>query len=292
MQGRKENYPVDLKTRRRFTNNHFARVMANEEEIQRKWLVYSGSSDAVFCFCCKLFPPAYQKGRAQVGEPAKLITGFRDWGHTTECLEKHERSSHHIASFEKWKELEKRILIGSTIDKTNQRILQKETQYWRNVLKRIFSVVLFLGIQNLAFQGSSEHVNTLHIGNFLKAIELLAEYDPIMQQHIERTTSKDHKLRPHYLGKRIQNEVIAIIAKLIKAYITSRVHLAKYYAIIADCTPDKSHKEQLSLIIRFIDIEEPSSTSPGSVKIREHFLGFVIAKRSTAACLLGKSSVL
>uniref|UniRef100_A0A2S2QHK7 Zinc finger MYM-type protein 1 n=1 Tax=Sipha flava TaxID=143950 RepID=A0A2S2QHK7_9HEMI len=41
---------------------------------------------------------------------------------------------------------------------------------------------------------------------------------------------------------------------------------AKYYSIMLDCTPDINHIEQLSLILRFFDIDE--------MCIKEHFIEF------------------
>jgi hypothetical protein len=41
----------------------------------------------------------------------------------------------------------------------------------------------------------------------------------------------------------------------VNSKIISCAQNAKYYFIIADCTPDISHMEQLSLTIRFVDLK-------------------------------------
>ena len=53
--------------------------------------------------------------------------------------------------------------------------------------------------------------------------------------------------------------MIAIIGTAILDEIIGRVKVAKFYAIIADETPDMSQTEQLSLLVRFVwngEVEE------------------------------------
>ena len=62
-----------------------------------------------------------------------------------------------------------------------------------------------------------------------------------------------------YTSPEIQNQMIAIIGTAILDEIIGRVKLAKFYAIIADETPDMSQTEQLSLLVRFVwngEVEE------------------------------------
>jgi len=70
--------------------------------------------------------------------------------------------------------------------------MEKERNYWREVLKRIVSTVKFLAVRGLAFRGSNEKSGSLTNGNFLGCLELLAEYDPFLATHIQRYGSSGH----------------------------------------------------------------------------------------------------
>ncbi|KAK2423848.1 zinc finger MYM-type protein [Trifolium repens] len=248
------------KTSRRFTANLYTRVLSNGEKCDRDWLVYSKELDRVFCFCCKIF-------RRGIGRGQLANEGFSDWGHVGERLKEHELGMEHINNMTTWYELRKRIQTFQTIDKTTQRLIEKEKEHWKGVLKRILSIVKFLAKHNLAFRGSNERLYQNSNGNFLGLIEMLAEFDPIVQEHVRRITCNN--IHVHFLGHNIQNELILLLASAIKNEIIRKIKQAKYFSVILDCTPDVSHQEQMSLIIRYVDVES------NSVSIEESFLGFL-----------------
>lgn len=68
--------------------------------------------------------------------------------------------------------------------------MDMEIQHWREVLKRIMSIIRLLASQCLAFRGTTEHLFQLNNGNFLKLVELLSEFDPVMEEYIRRVQCK------------------------------------------------------------------------------------------------------
>ena len=54
-----------------------------------------------------------------------------------------------------------------------------ESKYWREVLRRIIAVIVFLSKRELALRGHDKIIGSSHHGNFLGIIELLSKYDPV-----------------------------------------------------------------------------------------------------------------
>ena len=264
------DYPRDQQNRK-FSQMHYKRRLANGEEVQRSWLMYSKSSNAVYCFSCKLFSK-------KSGVSSLQDDGCRDWKNLAAILSSHEKSTTHLETFQAWRELEVRLATGKTIDDKNQQLMRQEEEYWQQVLERLIALARVLAQQNLAFRGSSDRVFTQGNGNFLKFVEFLAMFDPLMKEHLRKITAKETKI--HYLGKDVQNELISLLGTSVKQHILDDVKRAKYFAIILDCTPDISHNEQMTMIVRFVDCP---INDDADVQVREHFLSFVPLEETTGA---------
>lgn len=112
-----------------------------------------------------------------------------------------------------WYDLRLRFQKTETIDKVAQKQLEKEKDHWKKVLLRIISIVKFLAKHNLAFRGTNEKIYQSSNGNFLGFVEMLAEFDPVVQEHVQRITNDN--IHYNYLGHKIQNELILLLASAI-----------------------------------------------------------------------------
>lgn len=267
------DFPVDSNGRH-FNICLYERKLKNMESVKRSWLVYSKSSNKVFCFCCKLFSVTKERLSALAKE------GFDDWKNVHRSLSTHEISKDHMQNMQKWRELERRLFESNTINKDQERVIGKEKLHWQNVLERLVEIVHYLATHNLAFRGSVDKLHQPNNGNFLGLVELLSKFDPVLKEHVNRINAG--QIHDHYLGKTIQNELIHTIAMETKDNIVQKIIRAKYYSIILDCTPDISHQEQMSVTFRGVGVPDEADKE---VEIFEHFLTFIPVKKSTGAAL-------
>lgn len=237
----------------------FYRSKPNGVKENREWLIYDSSVKRVYCYPCKLFST----------EISSLSDcGYGDWKNLSRTLKNHEESKHHVSSMVTL--ATRTSLVGSVDVQLSEKILDEE-KYWGKVLKRILATVKFLSQQGIAFRGSNENLESEHRGNYLSCLVYLSEFDDFLAEHLRRYGNKGKGLTS-YLSHHICDEFIQIISDKIKNVIINEIKIAKYFSIIIDSTPDISHCDQLTFIIRYVFDGE----------VKERFVGFRRIERHTA----------
>ncbi|CAB4019206.1 zinc finger MYM-type 1-like [Paramuricea clavata] len=147
--------------------------------------------------------------------------GYKDWKHASNKIPCHEKSALHLEAI--------------------IQLLQRSDA----------GCCVHVELRGLPFRGSNEIVGSPRNGNYLGTLELLAIFDPFLVQHIKRNTNKG---RGHtsYLSKTICDEFIYLLANRVHEYIVTEVKSAKYYSVSVDSTPDISHVDQLTCILRYV----------------------------------------
>ena len=130
----------------------------------------------------------------------------------------------------------------------------------------------------LAFRGHTEHIDDTYNGNFLSVVKMLAEFDPIMHELLNRPNGT-----VKYLSPKIQNEIIETLGNELEAQLVDNIKNAPFYSIITDTTTDVSKIDQLSQTFRYAEIVKDDNGRPTEIRVRETFLGFFKCKSQMAA---------
>ncbi|GFV26807.1 zinc finger MYM-type protein 1 [Trichonephila clavipes] len=127
------------------------------------------------------------------------------------CLLRNSTEAPKIVAKQTARHAVKRKENKSVLDKQSKEQLRKDTECYHNVLKRIAALVKYLAIRGIAFRGTEEVLGS-HNGNFMDALELLAEIDPFIREHIEQRELRSKSLIS-YLPKTIYDQIMEIIGK-------------------------------------------------------------------------------
>lgn len=233
------------------SSNVFLGKRMNNEPYPREWLCYSLAKGRIYCFACKLFG---------CGRNSFSGDGFNDW-RNTKVISMHEDSNDHRNAMLALLARQ----VNSGIDSNVHRQIDKEKEYLRQILQRVIGVVKFLGERGLPLRGHDEKLNTPENGNFLGIMELISKFDPYLAEHINKYGNQGSG-KTSYLSKTIYEEIVQMLAAEVRKQIITDVKAAGYFSISVDSTPDVSHVDQLTVIVRYVE----ASGHPV-----ERFLGFL-----------------
>ena len=259
--------PVDIQ----FHVTHFsgkARSFNPEWFRQYPWLEYSISKDAAYCYACRFFSLSTAAGTSR---PEKVFTiaRFRDWKHATGVkgiLTTHNNSLSHKSSIVAWEQFKSTLNTGSVAEQLGSNRAQ-QIQRNRHYIKTVAEVLLLCSKQEIAFRGHDESSESHNKGNFKEILSLVAKHDPVVAERLFHGPRN-----AVYTSPKMQNDIINIMARIVRQKICTSVQEAGFYSILADETKDMSKQEQLSIVIRYVH----------GTSVVERFLTFVIASDLTA----------
>ncbi|XP_057803144.1 uncharacterized protein LOC131018438 [Salvia miltiorrhiza] len=223
---------------------------------------YSPSENAVFCFPCFLFA----KIDAKYGGNAFVVGGFRTWKRVNNgkkcAFLIHVGSAPNSAHKH----------IGRVVDKQTSDLVRKN----RLRVKASIDVAKLCALLGIAFRGRDESPDSRNRGNFLEILKYTASYNEEVASVVLENAPKNAS----YTSHSIQKEILSVYASKIQKFIRAEIGDEKF-CIIVDESRDESKREQMAIILRFVDKDG---------FVRERFFDIVHVEDTKAATLKNKIS--
>ena len=156
------------------------------------------------------------------------------------------------------------------IDQQINNLLQQQIKRNRKILKSLFKTIIFCRRNNIALRGprDDDRQNASLSGNFQALLEFRIDSGDQTLQHHLKTAPRNVT----YISKTIQNEMITTVGAIIVNNLSQEIRDSKYFSIMSDEAADISDKENLSVVIRFLDLTKT---------VREEFVGFYLCEDGT-----------
>ncbi|XP_050386958.1 uncharacterized protein LOC126803220 [Argentina anserina] len=232
------------------------------------WLEYSHSKNKVFCFPCFLF------AKGPKVNPALTTDGFSDWkrvrdgkncvflNHIGGPCSLHNSCVKCVADLMKAPQHVDIILNRQSRDE----ILKNRLR-----LKTTIESVRYLAYQGCAFRAQDESLGSKNRGNCVELIKHTAKFSPEVAKVVLENAPKNAT----YTSPTIQKEILNILANKVRMHIRGEVGDSRF-CILVDEAQDSAHKEQMAIILRFVDKEG---------FLTERFFDIVMVEDTTAETL-------
>lgn len=242
------------------TSSLFKGRKHNGDSYERTYLCYSPTTFKLYCFVCKVFSIS-----------GVFSGGWNDWANP-KMIASHENSTSHKNAL---LDLLARSLTNQTIDAQITEQSREQRSYMKQVLLRVTAVVMKVAERGLPLRGHTEKFGSPYNGNVLGLLELLSEFDPFLATHIQRYGNPGSG-NVSYMSKTIFEELVKELAKAVRTVINEEIKKSGYFSVSIDSTPDISHMDQLTIIVRYIQ-EDGFPV--------ERFLGFIEVESHTGESL-------
>ncbi|CAF3472113.1 unnamed protein product [Rotaria socialis] len=244
---------------------------------QFRWLEYSIQADAAYCYYCRHFNTRTNFNNRNQSDA--FVRGFNSWKHacsTNQGFLKHQYSKSHIQAHVNFEEYISRKNSASSILQVIDRSRTEIIKQNRQKLAKIVSALHLCCRQMIAIRGHLESESSANRGNFIELLNWTSGTDPIASSILNDSAKNSTYLSPY-----IQNELISLLALHIRQQISEKERSLNYarrcvFSLMVDESRDVSGHEQLSVVLRVVDIEIKTSDENQLTSLfKEYFLGFV-----------------
>ncbi|CAK9291788.1 unnamed protein product [Gordionus sp. m RMFG-2023] len=243
---------------------------------QYTWLSYSQLTHSAYCKVCVIFGPRYGGINCQkLGE--LVLHGFVKYKHAKEKFSSHEKCNCHQNSIKMLTNL-MQIAKGMipAIDTQLSNLKAKGAKNNCKYLQIIIQAIIYLGRQGMPLRGHREKSGKLDYNdtsvNEDNFKELLKSYCHLGGDETKLIFDNVAN-NAIYISPDIQNEIINICNNLIVEKLIKIVNKSTFFSVLADETTDISNQQQMSLVIRILNLD--------TIKISEFFLQFIPLNNGT-----------
>ena len=250
-----------------FPKNAGGRSFQHQWLMKYPWLKYSEQENGGYCLPCVLF---YRSENLR-SDPGVLVKNpLSNFKKALESLHKHAEKSYHKTTGVKMDEFLK-VITGqqpSIRVRLNEAAMQLVASN-RRKLQSIIETILLCGRHNIPLRGHRdsgldiERSSTENHGNFWALLQFRVDAgDLVLRDHLANTPRN-----AMYTSPDIQNQIVDILGDHIQEKNLLKVRKAQLFTIIADEVTDCSNREQLGLVLRYVD--------PDNCCIREDLVTFL-----------------
>ncbi|XP_050373315.1 uncharacterized protein LOC126790969 [Argentina anserina] len=235
------------------------------------WLEYSIAHDKAYCFPCFLFETEENTHKAFT------VDGFRNWKRvcpSDNVLLRHVGgvNSAHNAAMQKWDSLRN---PAKGIEAVLHSRSLKDVEDNRLRLKAAIEGVRLLANQGAPFKGHDESESSLNQGYFKEVQKAFRRMSPELDRVVLNAPAN-----AKYTSPKIQKQLLNILGNKVRTKIRVEIGHSPY-CILVDEALDNSGKEQMAIILRFVD-------SQGL--IRERFFKILSVPNTTSQTLKNEIS--
>ncbi|XP_024961133.1 uncharacterized protein LOC112501672 [Cynara cardunculus var. scolymus] len=214
------------------------------DEIRRKylWLEYSVKVDRAYCLPCYLF----RDQGWNHGIDAFVAEGFNSWSKKDRLtLHEGEVNSFHHKALKKCEDLvNQNQLIVVALRKQTE--LMKTEYHMR--LNASVEICRYLLENALPFCGNDKSEKFMYKGLFLGTLKLIERANGEIEKVILQNTPKNNQLT----SPKIQKDLVTCFGKEVLKGVIGEIG-DDVFALLVDESSDVSRKEQMAVILRFVD---------------------------------------